>query len=76
MLANYSEYKQFANCTGQFGRVFYATLVRPGSKIEEQVAVKTMKCMLIDKFIILALIVISIVITIIISVFFKLIFLL
>jgi len=36
----------FAGGAGQFGRVFYATLVRPGSKIEEQVAVKTMKCTL------------------------------
>jgi len=38
--------KQFVDGTGQFGRVFYAGLVRPGNKVEEQVAVKTMKCML------------------------------
>jgi len=37
---------------GQFGRVFYAGLVRPGNKVEEQVAVKTMKCMLKTLFVI------------------------
>ena len=36
----------FVFCAGQFGRVFYASLVRPGNKVEEQVAVKTMKCTL------------------------------
>ena len=35
-------------CAGQFGRVFYAVLVRPGNKMEEQVAVKTMKCMYVE----------------------------
>ena len=35
---------------GQFGRVFCASLVRPGNKVQEQVAVKTMKCKLSSLF--------------------------
>ena len=35
-------------CAGQFGRVFYAVLVRPGNKMEEDVAVKTMKCTYVE----------------------------